>query len=55
MQPLLAADDTIAKYSAVSHRFAAAGDAALWSDRSGQPAPAGQVVWSGGHYRLYRR
>ncbi len=56
IQPRLAPEETIAKYSAVADRFAAAGHYILWSAHSGRPRPDGDaLIATSGQYQLYRQ
>lgn len=57
IEPRLAADETLAKYSAVAHRFVAneRADYVLWSSRSGKEQPAGTLQSRSGPYYLYHK
>jgi len=57
IQPHLAPEETLAKYSVVAHRFApGANQYMLWSTRSGQPKPSGAALLAtSGQYQLFRQ
>ncbi len=56
IQPRLAPEETLAKYSAIAHRFAADGQYILWSAHSERPKPTGgALLATSGQYQLYRQ
>ncbi len=56
LQPRLAPEETIAKYSAIAHRFAPAGKYILWSANSARPKPTGDaLIATIGQYQLFHQ